>query len=173
MLQASKQVYEDADEERAQEEIARFIGELMQPGSTYILGPGTTTRHIAERQGVEKTLLGFDAIRDGRLIGADLNEEAILSLTPPGGRIWLIISPIGAQGFVLGRGTQQISPDVVRRIGIQHIIVVATPQKLSQTPMLFIDTGDTGLDREFGDSLSVVSGYRIAQRKRLLHPEIS
>lgn len=171
MLQGAKRVYEDPDEERAKEEIARFINELMQSGSIYILGPGTTTRHIAERQGIKKTLLGFDAVRDGRLIGADLDERAILALTSSGERVWLIISPIGAQGFVLGRGTQQVSPEVLKQIGIKHIIVVATPYKLSQTAALFVDTGDTDLDHTFGHYISVISGYRIAQRKRLLHPE--
>jgi predicted polyphosphate/ATP-dependent NAD kinase len=79
----------------------------------------------------------------------------------------LVVSIIGAQGAVLGRGTQQVSPRVLRRIGKDQIIVVATPQKLASTPFLFIDTGDSELDELFGDYISVISGYRIAQRKRL------
>jgi predicted polyphosphate/ATP-dependent NAD kinase len=81
-----------------------------------------------------------------------------------------VISPIGAQGFVIGHGTQVVSPAVIRRIGLKNIIVVASPYKLSQTPTLFVDTGDPELDREFPDSIPVISGYRIAQRKRIAHP---
>jgi predicted polyphosphate/ATP-dependent NAD kinase len=81
--------------------------------------------------------------------------------------IQIIISPIGAQGFILGRGNQQISREIVRKEGIQNIIVVATPHKLRETPELLVDTGDAELDREFGPSIQVVSGYRIAQRRRI------
>ena len=79
----------------------------------------------------------------------------------------IILSPIGAQGFILGRGNQQISASLVRKIGIKNLIVIATPHKLAQTPHLYIDSGDAALDREFGDSIQVISGYRIAQRKKI------
>ncbi|WP_054848542.1 NAD(+)/NADH kinase [Methanoculleus chikugoensis] len=81
--------------------------------------------------------------------------------------------PIGAQGgFVLGRGNQQISPPaVLRRVGLSNLIVVATPAKLAATPLLYVDSGDAALDREVGDSLQVVSGYRIAQRKRIVQAD--
>ena len=81
------------------------------------------------------------------------------------------MSPLGAQGSVLGRGTQQVSPAVIEKVGIDNIIVVATPYKLSQTPEVFIDTGDPDLDHRFGENILVVSGYRVAQRKRILHPD--
>jgi predicted polyphosphate/ATP-dependent NAD kinase len=73
----------------------------------------------------------------------------------------LILSPIGAQGFVFGRGNLQLSPAVIRRVGTANIVVVATPAKLSRTPVLRFDTGDTELDRELADGgyLSVVNGY--------------
>jgi len=77
------------------------------------------------------------------------------------------VSIIGAQGAILGRGTQQVTPRVVRALGKENIIVVATPHKISQTPHLFIDTGDAELDREFGDSILVVTGYMIARRVRM------
>ena len=77
----------------------------------------------------------------------------------------IIVSPIGAQGFVFGRGNQQLSADVIRRVGIHNIILAATPHKLRETPLLYIDTGDPALNETFGGSIQVVSGYRIAQRK--------
>jgi predicted polyphosphate/ATP-dependent NAD kinase len=171
MVSGSKQVYEEQDEERAKEEIARFIGEVMTgtPGTLTILGPGTTTGRIAGFFGIEKTLLGFDAIREGKVIARDLDEKGILMLIGNAREVRLVISPIGAQGFIIGHGTQVISPAVIRKIGIRNIIVVASPYKLSQTPTLFVDTGDPGLDREFPDFIAVISGYRIAQRKRIVH----
>jgi predicted polyphosphate/ATP-dependent NAD kinase len=168
----TKRVYEQPDEERAKAEIAQFVSEVIDGTSEVLtlLGPGTTTGKIAEVLGIKKTLLGFDAIRGRQLVGADLNEKSILALIKDEKKSRLIISIIGAQGFVLGRGTQQVSPMVIRKIGTVNIIVVATPYKLSQTPVLYIDTGDPALNAAFGDHIQVISGYRIAQRKRIYQP---
>jgi predicted polyphosphate/ATP-dependent NAD kinase len=78
------------------------------------------------------------------------------------------VSPIGAQGFVLGRGNLQLSPAVIRRIGIPNVIVVSTPAKLNATPVLRVDTGDPELDKAFAkkEYLFVVIGYRTSK----LHP---
>jgi predicted polyphosphate/ATP-dependent NAD kinase len=169
LVQEAKQVYEEQDDEQAKEGIGRFIAEVMQgtPDILYIIGPGSTTRAITDHLGVEKTLLGFDAILDGKLVATDLNEQDMLALLAEGKRARLVIGIIGAQGSVLGRGTQQVSPRVIRKIGVDNIIVIATPHKLSETPLLFLDTGDLELDRTFGSHLSVISGYHIAQRKRI------
>jgi predicted polyphosphate/ATP-dependent NAD kinase len=170
-----KKVFEEEDEERAKVEIARFMREVISgtPGILYILGPGTTTGCIVARMGGKKTLLGFDAVRGGTVIASDLDEQELLALLARSDHARLVISPIGAQGFILGHGTQVVSPVVLRKIGIQNIILVATPTKLSETPVLYVDTGDPGLDQEFGDSMQVISGYRIAQRKRLVHGDTS
>ncbi|HOT03582.1 MAG TPA: ATP-NAD kinase family protein [Methanolinea sp.] len=169
LVQGTKQVFEDHDEERAKKDIARFIKEVMEgtPDILYILGPGSTTAAIADEIGIRKTLLGFDAAKGGTLVATDLNEEGLLSLLGGGTRARLVISIIGAQGSVLGRGTQQVSPAVLRIIGRENIIVVATPHKLAETPLVFLDSGDRELDESFGDYISVVSGYRVAQRKRI------
>jgi predicted polyphosphate/ATP-dependent NAD kinase len=168
----TKQVFEQPDEERAKAEIAQFISEVIDGTGEVltILGPGTTTAKIAEVLGIKKTLLGFDAIRGREWIAADLDEKSIRALIRAEKRVRLIVSPIGAQGFVLGRGTQQVSADIIRKIGIKNIIAVATPYKLSQTPLLYIDTGDPTLNAAFGDHIQVISGYRIAQKKRLFQP---
>jgi predicted polyphosphate/ATP-dependent NAD kinase len=168
-IQAAKQVYEEQDEERAKAAIAQFIDEIMLKGTLYILGAGTTTEAIARRLGMKKTLLGVDAVRDRKLIALDGDEKTLLALADKYPDTRVIISPIGAQGFILGRGNQQISAALVRKIGIPKIIVIATPHKLAQSPFLYIDTGDPALDREFGDSIQVISGYRIAQRKKIHH----
>jgi len=169
LVQGAKQVFEDQDEDLAKSGIGQFIAEVVRgtPEILYIIGPGSTTGAIARALGVEKTLLGFDAIQDGRLVASDLNEEGMLALLAGEGRTRLVISIIGAQGSVLGRGTQQVSPRVLRKIGIGNVIVIATPHKLAETPLLFVDTGDRDLDGAFGEYLSVVSGYHIAQRKKI------
>jgi predicted polyphosphate/ATP-dependent NAD kinase len=168
-VQGAKQVFEDQDEELAKAGIGQFITEVIRgtPEILYIIGPGSTTGAIARALGVEKTLLGFDAIQDGTLVGSDLNEEGMLALLSGERRARLVISIIGAQGSVIGRGTQQVSPRVLRKIGIGNVIVIATPHKLAETPLLFVDTGDRELDAAFGEYISVVSGYHIAQRKRI------
>ncbi|MDD4136714.1 MAG: ATP-NAD kinase family protein [Methanoregula sp.] len=167
MVQLPKQVFEEPDEDRAKGEIAQFMQEVMLPGTLYILGAGTTTEAIARYLGLKKTLLGVDVIKNGRLIARDADEKTLLCLTEGEKDTRIIISPIGAQGFILGRGNQQISATVVRRAGIGHVIVVATSHKLRETPELLVDTGDPELDREFGESIQVICGYRLAQRKRI------
>ena len=169
-VQSAKQVYEEPDEERAKQEIARFMQEVMLPDTLYIIGAGTTTEAIAHRLGVKKTLLGVDAVKDGVLIAADVDEKTILDLAAREKESRIIISPIGAQGFILGRGNQQISAGVIRLVGRDHIIVVATPHKLAELPELYVDSGDPVLDREFGSSIQVISGHRIAQRKKIHQP---
>ena len=164
-VQLSKQVFEQGDEERAKSEIARFIREIMIPDVIYILGAGTTTESIAGELGVKKTLLGIDAVRNGESVARDMDEKTLWALLNEGEEAKIILSPIGAQGFILGRGNQQVSPRIVRKVGIRNIIVVATPHKLRETPILYVDSSDSQLDLEFGDSFLVVSGYRMAQRK--------
>ena len=170
-IQLSKQVFEERDEDRAKGEIARFITEIMIPDVLYILGAGTTTESIARELGVRKTLLGIDAIKNKKTIASDIDEKTLWALLEDGQEIKIILSPIGAQGFILGRGNQQISARIVKRVGIKNIIVVATPHKLRETPSLYVDSGDPVLDVEFGDTILVVSGYRMAQRKRIYQPE--
>ena len=170
-IQCSKLVFEEGNEDRAKGEIARFIHEIMIPDVLYILGAGTTTESIAREIGVNKTLLGVDAVKNKKTVAMDIDEKTLWVLLPHGQEAKILISPIGAQGFILGRGNQQISARIVRRVGTRNIVVVATPHKLRETPVLYVDSGDPALDAEFGDTVLVVSGYRMAQRKRIYQPE--
>jgi predicted polyphosphate/ATP-dependent NAD kinase len=166
--QLCKWVSETGDEEQARKQIAKFICEIMLDDVLYILGAGTTTQEIAAVLGLDKTLLGIDALKAGQIVQRDLDERHLLALLDHYPRAKIILSPIGAQGFVLGRGNQQISPAVMKKVGVENLIVIATPQKLEKTPLLYIDTGDHELDSQFGNSIAVISGYRIAQRKNLV-----
>lgn len=167
LVQLPKEVHAEQDDDLAKEGIARFIGELLVPGTTCILGAGTTTECIARHLGMGKTLLGVDVIRDGKCIAPDADEQTLLRILAGCGEARIIVSPLGTQGFILGRGSQQISAAVLRVCGTGNLIVVGTSQKLAETPILHVDSGDRELDAAFGDYVSVVCGYRLAQRKRL------
>ncbi len=153
--------------------IARDVQERINanPETVYILGPGSTVQFVANYLGLEKTLLSIDALLGNRIIARNLNEAGLLELTGHHADIELILSPIGAQGFVLGRGNLQISPDVMRCIGMDHVTVLATPAKLERLQALRFDTGDAALDRTFARRryLPVTIGYR---RRRLVPVEV-
>jgi predicted polyphosphate/ATP-dependent NAD kinase len=168
--QAGKQEFSAPDEERVKREIALFVAEIMRDDTLFILGAGTTTEEIARQLGIEKTLLGVDVVMRGNLLARDADEKTLLTLLQKANRAKIIVSPIGAQGFILGRGTQAISPAVIRSAGVENVIVVATPFKLAETRELYLDSGDSSLDSMFGDSILVICGYRMGMRRRLLHP---
>jgi len=167
MVQATKEGstgYELAD----QKAIARWVFELMEKGRAYILGPGTTTRAVAEELGIyDSTLLGVDIIRDYKMVAKDVGEEQILRAIE-GKPAMIIVSPIGRQGFVLGRGNQQISPKVVKKVGKENILVIAAPQKLSSTQTLKVDTGDAKLDEVFRGYIKVITGYHQSRMVKVI-----
>jgi predicted polyphosphate/ATP-dependent NAD kinase len=177
--------------------IAADVVNGMAPGVVYLLGPGTTTRSVAEALGVEKTLLGVDAVRDRCLIGADLNERQILEMiaaadadapvsaaagpapppSPAAGRrgdcaapdaplapaasVRIVVTVIGGQGHIFGRGNQQLSAAVIDRVGPENVMVVASQTKLLSLcgrPLL-VDSGDPALDERFSGYLQVVTDF--------------
>jgi predicted polyphosphate/ATP-dependent NAD kinase len=157
-------------EEDVIEDIAWYLKEMMEdePDTLFILGAGGTLLGIAEELELEKSLLGIDAVVNKRLVAKDVNEEKLLELLDLYPEAKIIVSPIGAQGFVLGRGNLQLSPAVLRKIGVDNFMVVATPAKLNKTPALRVDTGDPELDREFTERkhLMVICGDHFKR----LHP---
>lgn len=158
------------NETDARDGIARFMADLIRAGGCVVLGAGGTTAAIAREAGIEVTLLGVDVVVDGKCVASDVDEAALLAHVQGAGRCRIIVSPIGAQGAVLGRGTGPITPAVLRAVGPENIVVVATPGKLAATPALFVDTGDPALDAAFGERISVVCGYHIARLMPLLRP---
>jgi predicted polyphosphate/ATP-dependent NAD kinase len=176
LVQERKQVYSSADEEWHKMEIAQFAVEFMRDGSAYILGAGTTTAGIAQLLGIKKTLLGIDIVRNGEVVLSDAGERDLLMFLDrleaeapfdSKKRVKILLSPIGAQGFILGRGSQQISPAVLSRVGLENLIILATPHKLQGLPYLLVDTGDRELDMMAEGSRQVIVGYRLAQRKQV------
>lgn len=166
---SSKWATDARHEARAQLDIARFIVDIMREDTLYLIGAGSTTAAVIGALGEEGTLLGIDAVYDGEVIARDLNESDILRLLDDYPRVHAVISPIGAQGFVLGRGTQQFSPAVIGKIRPENFIIIATEAKLSRTPSLYLDTGDSHLDERFPDSVQVICGYAMARRVPLIY----
>jgi predicted polyphosphate/ATP-dependent NAD kinase len=145
--------------------IASVIGQRMDDGALWILGPGSTTRYIATALGLEKTLLGVDVYRNRSLLRSDANERDLLPLLDES-PARIVVTPIGGQGYLLGRGNQQLSPEVIRRVGKENIIVVAAASKLADlggAPLL-VDTGDPELD----DQLSGYIRVMVDQRQTLM-----
>jgi predicted polyphosphate/ATP-dependent NAD kinase len=140
--------------------ISHCICDAMEPGVVYILGSGTTMRGIKERLSPESTLLGVDVALDRRIIDRDVDEKRILELIDSR-PARIVVTIIGGQGYIFGRGNQQISPRVIRRVGRDQIIVVATKGKitaLTGKPLL-VDTGDEDMNRYLSGHMRVVAGY--------------
>jgi predicted polyphosphate/ATP-dependent NAD kinase len=145
---------------RNQAAIAIYIIENMKPDVAYIIGPGTTTRTIGDLLDAKKTLLGVDVFYNKKIAASDVNEQQILEKIR-GKTAQIIVTPIGGQGFIFGRGNQQISPEVIHRVGLDNIVVVATAGKLRSLKSLRVDTGDSNLDDDFrARSLKVVADYK-------------
>jgi len=144
---------------QSKQEIANYIARDMDPQTLYLLGPGTTLRAIAEELELSKTLLGVDAVCAGDLVGKDLNERGILDLLQRCGKSKIVVTPIGGNGFILGRGSKQLTPEVIRRVGVHNIVVVGTRDKMNQLECLRVDTGDLELDEMLRGYLKVTVGY--------------
>jgi predicted polyphosphate/ATP-dependent NAD kinase len=143
-----------------QHAIASELIEQLADDRCYIVGPGTTCRPFMERLGLDHSLLGVDVVRAGEQTGRDVSEREILTLIGDA-PCRLIITPVGGQGFLLGRGNQQISPAVIRQVGKENITVVATTEKLCSLrgrPLL-IDTGNEETDSYLCGYYRVITGY--------------
>jgi predicted polyphosphate/ATP-dependent NAD kinase len=150
-----------ASESVRAEAIAEAVIETMQPGWLYILGPGTTTRVIANRLGFPKTLVGVDVYTREGVVALDVGEARLLELVE-NQPARIIVTPIGGQGFLFGRGNQQISARVIQKVGRENILVVSLSEKLNALrgePFL-VDTGDLSVDEMLAGHLPVVVGYR-------------
>ncbi len=168
-VQSTKSGSVDSGDE-ALRSIAQQIVESMDDETLYIIGPGTTMKAITDALGLPKTLLGVDVVRGGRIVAADAAERELLRLTADT-PAKIIVTAIGGQGCILGRGNQQLSPRLIRQVGQDNIIVAATPHKLRQLhgKPLLVDTGDPSLDAALSGYISVVTGYRQSHIFRVAH----
>ena len=165
-----------SSEEASLASLAYDVVEKMKEGWLYILGPGTTVRAIADELDIPKTLIGVDVVRivgdpggdDGEqrkaeLVLADANETQLLALLQEtkSGQVQIVVTLIGGQGCLFGRGNQPISPKVLEQVGKENIVVVSTPEKLYSlgNQPLWVDTGDPTVDQMLCGYIHVVTGY--------------
>ncbi len=163
-LLQSRKAPSPASDAIAMAAIATDVVESLVADRHYVLGPGTTIRGVALALGLPKTLAGVDVVRvtarGPEVESADAGERQIREAAS-GGPVTILVTPIGGQGFLFGRGNQSISPDVIRLAGRDGIMILATPAKLAALggrPLL-VDTGDHGLDRELAGYHTVVTGH--------------
>ena len=163
-MQGSKELVQTESEDDIIVGLSEHIREsLVSEDRLLIWGSGGTLRAIGENNGFELTTLGIDATIGREKVGTDLDESGILSLlSSHDGPISLLLSPMGGQGFLIGRGNLQLSPVVLESIGIDNILGVLTPAKLLTVRKLRIETGDEGLDAKFASLryMKVLQGYR-------------
>lgn len=148
-------------ETASQNAIALDIIDNMEKDTYYIIGPGTTTRPIMENMQLPYTLLGVDVVLNHKLIISDVAEKQLLDIVKSN-KCKLVITPIGGQGYLFGRGNQQISSEVIKNIGKKNIIVAATKQKLSElhNSPFWVDTGDEETDKILSGYVRVTTGYK-------------
>lgn len=149
-----------------QREIAAGVVEDMLPGVLYLVGTGTTTRAVLDELGLPASLLGIDAVCDGKLVGRDLDAAALQDVLARYPQAQLLLSPTGGQGFLLGRGNQQLAASMLRSLltanGVEALVILATRSKLDALAgrPLLIDTGDAQLDASLAGLRPVRTGYR-------------
>jgi predicted polyphosphate/ATP-dependent NAD kinase len=144
----------------AQEEIAHHLIDNVLGDGTWLIGPGTTTGILLASLGISKTLLGVDVVRAGECLIADADERALIELLSrqePG----IVVTPVGGQGFLFGRGNQQLSASVIEDIDSERIVVVATEAKIARLAgaPLRVDTGAPALDATLAGYRRIVVGY--------------
>jgi predicted polyphosphate/ATP-dependent NAD kinase len=123
--------------------LAEGIADNVDPDRTYVLGPGSTVGAIKAALGFEGSPIGVDVWRDGEVLALDASESEILDSL--GEDNVIVVSPIGGQGFVFGRGNPQLSPAVIRRCEVE---IVASRSKLDGLSVLRVDTDDPAVDDE-------------------------
>ncbi len=167
-IQSSKMTYHSGSAEEERDEIGQYVSECVEKGVMYIVGPGSTTESVAKHMGLRKTLLGVDVYMEGEVLAEDASESRILELLEEHKEARILVSPIGAQGFIFGRGNQQLSPRVIRKVGVQNVMVISAPTKLKNTPILRVDTGDPALDGQLRGRKKAITGHK---RRRLVRIE--
>ncbi len=149
-----------ASDAAAQDGIAHRLVETVFGRNTWLIGPGTTTGAVMALLGLEKTLLGVDVVRDGACLVADADERTLLEIveTDDAG---IVVTPVGGQGFVFGRGNQQLSATVIARVPRERIVVAATDAKIAGLGgrPLRVDTGDDRIDASLAGYTRVLVDY--------------
>ncbi|MCV6589358.1 MAG: ATP-NAD kinase family protein [Marinobacterium sp.] len=158
-MQAVKQGGKES-EELVLDDIAAHVIEQMDDGVRYIMGSGSTVQAVMDQLGLDNTLLGVDVVENGEVIAADCTAAQLLELTE-GCEARLVITLIGGQGHIIGRGNQQLSVPLLQRLGKENIQVIATKTKLNALGgrPLIVDSGDAETNHLLSGLMPVVTGY--------------
>jgi len=142
-------------------DIAAAIVEQMQDDVYYVLGSGTTVQAVMEELGLENTLLGVDLVKNGELIARDCTAPQLLTLTNNHQTV-LILTIIGGQGHFIGRGNQQLSSELLERVGKENIWLIATKTKINELAgrPLICDSQSQAINHKFAGLISITTGYR-------------
>jgi predicted polyphosphate/ATP-dependent NAD kinase len=141
-------------------DIAADVVEQMEDDVYYIIGSGTTVQAVMHEMGLENTLLGVDVVRNGELIANDCTAAQLLEITK-GAPTKIIITIIGGQGHIIGRGNQQLSVDLLKRVGKENVMLLATKTKLNELEgrPLICDSLSEEINHSFSGVISVTTGY--------------
>jgi predicted polyphosphate/ATP-dependent NAD kinase len=158
-MQASKAQMPANDRADINAACRQLVSEFARD-TLYIVGPSTTMATLCEHAGVQGTMLGVDAIANGRLIAADASEAMLLSLLGRWPSAAIVVGVIGRQGCLFGRGNQPISARVLARVPRRRIEAVASVHKLLSLVdgRLFVDTGDANMDHALAGPLRIRTG---------------
>ena len=150
-------------EELVLDDIAADIIERMEEDVFYVMGSGSTVAAIMAQMGLDNTLLGVDLVQNHSLVASDCRAQQLLALTADA-ECRLVITLIGGQGHIIGRGNQQLSVELLQRVGKQGIHVVATKTKLKALAgrPLIVDSGDQALNQQLSGVIPVITGYHDA-----------
>ncbi len=149
-----------ASEEESIAAIADYVADTMEKDTYYIIGAGTTTRAVMRELELENTLIGVDLVYNYELVASDIYGSQIVEHI--GDKpAKLVVTVTGGQGFLFGRGNQQLTPEVLRRVGKENIIILATKEKIMKLrgQPLLVDTGDAELDQYLSGYHSVICDY--------------
>lgn len=151
------------DEALVLDDIAAYVSEIMDdaPDTYFVMGSGSTVGAVMEYLGLDNTLLGVDVVKDKVLVASDVTAPQLLSLTQ-NKPTQVVLTVIGGQGHILGRGNQQLSPAFIRQVGKENLRVVATKQKLQALngKPLRLDSGDAELDIALAGAFTIITGYK-------------
>ncbi|MEM4436041.1 MAG: ATP-NAD kinase family protein [Thermosphaera sp.] len=159
MTQGGKTLYSSLDDEENKKAIAEFLIENLMDDVVYVLGPGSTVKAISKALGIDYTLLGVDVVLNRKLIIKDAWEKHLLDLLNKYGKVKVIVTPIGGQGFIFGRGNQQFSPRFLKHLDKEDIIIVSTESKVRELKHLRVDTGDPMVDEKLKGFYKVIVDY--------------
>jgi predicted polyphosphate/ATP-dependent NAD kinase len=160
-IQAVKMGGKESDE-LVLADIAAHIIEIIvdNPEQLFVMGSGSTVEFIMQELGIENTLLGVDIIQNKQLLASDVTANELLALTTKHS-CKLVLTLIGGQGHIIGRGNQQLSADFLKILGKDNILLVATKSKLQNLSgrPLIVDSGDMATDQQLSGLISIITGY--------------